>query len=139
MAKQELLFLTKEFQQTGVIFQLADGTAKKTIFTAGADDSIIKTISICSDDTSSRIIQFFRTISGEDYLIGSILIPTLSGTDGSTPRVNGLNGTLLSGANIDKDGNYFMQVIASQTIKAAITTTITTAKTITVVTIGEKF
>ena len=139
MAKQSYTFWTKEFQNTGVTFVNADGTTKKTIFTGGADDSIIRTISICSDDTSSRIIQLFRTISATDYIIGSILVPTLSGTDGSTPRVNGLNGILLSGLVLDKEGNYVLQVVGAQTITASVTVAVTSAKTITIVTVGENF
>jgi len=139
MAKQTSLFLTKQFNSTCTFFQPADTTALKTIFTAGADDSIVKLLTVCSDDTASRIIQLWKTYGGYDYLLTTVTIPALSGFNGTAPRISLLNPVNMPGITIDKDGNYILQMKGTHLLKAAVTTTVTTAKTITIEVLGEDY
>ena len=73
----------------------ADGTAEKTLYTAGANGALVDSVYITSSDTSAVILDVLINDGTASYLIGAINIPTLSGTDGVASAVN-----LLGGSNI---------------------------------------
>lgn len=111
------------------VIQNADGTALKTVLTPGAEGSRLKSLSACSDDTSDRLLQLWVTVGGVDYLLGTISVPDLSGTDATNKAVAALNG--VDSPWVQSDGvNYFLDLPSGAVLKAKTTTTVTSGKTI---------
>ena len=106
-----------------------DTTSLQTLVTAGSSGSRINSISVISDDTSDVVLAIWYNDGSNDYLIGSVNIPTLSGTDGSAPAVSLLNSTDLP--FLGEDLALYLE--GSDIIKIAALTTVTTAKKITCV------
>ena len=106
-----------------------DTTSLQTLVTAGSNGSRINSISVISDDTSDVVLAIWYNDGSNDYLIGSVNIPTLSGTDGSAPAVSLLNSTDLP--FLGEDLALYLE--GADIIKIAALTTVTTAKKITLV------
>lgn len=114
-------------------FVNADGTNKKTIFTAQATNgSILTGISVTSDDTSDRNMAIYLTISGTDYLVGVVPIPLASGSAGTVAAVNLLSLSYLPWLN--GDGSWGLPPGAI--VKVAMLVAVTSGKTITVNPVG---
>lgn len=108
----------------------ADTTTSKTIITADATNgSILTGISVTSDDSAARNLGLYIGLGGVDYLVGTIAVPALSGTDGATPAVNLLSLGSIPGLN--PDGSLALPPGAI--VRVASTATITAAKKITIV------
>ena len=107
----------------------ADGTTKQTLLTAGSGGARVGSIGAVSDDTSAVILDIFYNDGTSDFLLGSVNIPTLSGTDGSTPAVALLNSTDLPFLN--EDLCFFLE--AGDSIKIAPHNAVTSAKKVTLV------
>jgi len=106
----------------------ADGTTKKTVVTAGADGIKVVALNASSDDTSNRTLQVFITRSVTSYLIGSAVITTLAGTDGSTLPIDML--ALIPGLPVDNDGQRYLFLESGDTLQVAVTGAVTAAKTV---------
>jgi len=106
-----------------------DTTSLQTLVTAGSNGSRINSISVISDDTSDVVLAIWYNDLTTDFLLGSVNIPTLSGTDGSAPAVSLLNSTDLP--FLGEDLALYLE--GSDIIKIAALTTVTTAKKITLV------
>lgn len=112
-------------------FVNADGTNLKTLFTAGAEGSLLTAIAITSDDTAARDLNLYVTISGTDYRVGQVNIPIGAGTT-TTSAVNALAVGKLPWLNAD--GSFFLP--AGQVLKGAMAVAVTAAKTVTVLAVG---
>jgi len=112
----------------------ADGTTKKTVVTAGANGSKIVAVTAASDDTGNRTFNIYVTRSGTSYLLGTVTIPTLAGTDGSAPGIDILGGgttNQIPGLPVDNDGQRYILLESGDTLQAALTTgAVTAAKTV---------
>jgi hypothetical protein len=113
----------------------ADTTSKKTIFTAGANDSILRALAASSTDTSDRTINLYVNVggAGTDRLVATILIPLNSGNSATISAVDLFHALTSSAAlmpflPLDAYGNKVWMLKAGTTIKVACTTTVTTAK-----------
>lgn len=78
-----------------------DGTNKKTVVTPAAAGTRLKALYVTSDDTSDRTLILGKTISAVDYLMGEVLIPDGSGTNGTDPAVNLLSAVAMPGLQYD--------------------------------------
>ncbi len=146
MAKNQDIFITRTPNSVGVTFVNADGATDvtgssntKTIATAGSDDSIVRMISVTSDDTSARDLMLFINTGSTNYLIGIINIPITAGSATSVASVNGLNTAALPFLRADKDGNRIIALKTGYTLKCGMKVAATAAKTITVVCTSEDF
>lgn len=108
----------------------ADSTNLVTVYdnSAGGHSVRIEALNLCSDDTSTVNIQFYRTVSGTDYLIGTVRAVTLSGTDGAATRINAL-ATI---GTIAPDGIVVLELPAGGLLKAKSLVAVTAAKTVTI-------
>ena len=111
----------------------ADASNLKTILTADGTFWDVIALSATSDDTSDRLLQLYVTISGTDYLIGTVNVPTLSGTTASAPAVNLLASANIAQAVYDALGNRILRLDTGIVLKVKSTTTVTSAKTVTIV------
>lgn len=110
----------------------ADTTTKKTLVTAGANGSKVVSITAASDDSSNKTFSIYVTRSATDYLLGTVTVPTLSGTDGSAPSVDLLGGgttNQIPGLPIDNDGQRYILLENGDVLKVAALVTLTAAKT----------
>lgn len=98
----------------------ADTTTAKTIVTAGAEGSLIDSISVTSTDTSAVII----VISIGTTPIGEIIIPAGSGTDGTSASVNLLQLTQLP--FLQSNGSLPLGALGTLSVAAKVTITAAT-------------
>lgn len=77
-------------------FTNADGTAFKTIMTAGTLGSRIDSlIASNTDAANSYVLQLAVQVSAVDYVIGEVLIPAGAASNGTTKSVAALNSTTI--------------------------------------------
>lgn len=105
----------------------ADTTTKKDVCVASANGTVLKAINCTSDDTAEVNMQVFLYDGSTAYLMGTVSVPTLSGTDGETPAVNLLDPTAIPG--LDENGHLF--IASTYKVQVAPLATVTTAKTVT--------
>lgn len=116
----------------GVEFVNADGTTAQTVFTSGTDGAVLRHLNACSDDTSAIDCSIYLNDGTADYLLGTVTVPTLAGTDGTEPAVDLLDPGLIPGVGIG--GELFIP--ATWTVKVGLGAAVTAAKTLTLVGIG---
>jgi hypothetical protein len=97
----------------------SDGTTLKTLVTAGADGALINSLIASSSDNQSRYLQVYYTKSGVDYLLGSVLINSLSGNNGNA-SVALLPSSYLQIYTVDSEGNRCLRLAAGDSLKLAI-------------------
>ena len=108
----------------------ADTTANKTIVTAGASGSKITGLTLTSNDSAAKVVQVSLVRTAVTYILGSVAVPALSGTDGVAAGINVLTNTLIPGIPVDNDGQAYIYLQSGDTLVAAVTVTLTAAKTI---------
>src|SRR5262249_58135881 len=90
-------------KNTQITIVNADASSNKTLVTAGTNGTKVTGITLCSDDTSARVVQIQITRSAVTILVGSVNVPTLAGTDGTTVGVDGMSSTLIPGLPVGND------------------------------------
>lgn len=115
----------------------ADTTALVDVYdnSAGTANIRIAALNLCSDDTSTVNISFYRYVGGAAYLIGTVRAVTLSGTDGATARVNCLTTVGTTAA----DGIPVIEIPAGVKLQAKSLVAVTSAKTVTITGWGWNF
>lgn len=115
----------------------ADTTALVDVYdnSAGTSNIRVEALTLCSDDTSTVNISFYRYVGGAAYLIGTVRAVTLSGTDGATARVNCLTTIGTTGA----DGIPAIEIPAGVKLQAKSLVAVTAAKTVTITGWGKSF
>ena len=93
-----------------------------TVWTAGADDGILRSFGLTSTNSSDILVQVFRNIPspglGADILLGTIKVVANSGNDGVTPAVDVFRSVLLPYLSIDAQGNPVLFSSGTTIIKA---------------------
>jgi hypothetical protein len=139
MAKTTSLYLPKTANTNSVTFTSADTTTLKTLFTAGADDSDLKAILACTDDTAAINLKVYVNRGGTDYLIGTVNVPLASGSNGSAPGVDILNSAAFAGLPMDSVGKRYIPLKTGDVVKVACLATMTAAKTLYVSAFGQDY
>lgn len=106
----------------------ADGTALQTLFTAGANGSRVTDVAINSTLPVERHvflwIELFDDasppVSLGDFPLGHVEVPPHAGSDGDTPAVAALNDATFLFAQIDRDGNRYLELPANAVLKARV-------------------
>jgi hypothetical protein len=111
----------------------ADGAgAVKDVFVAGANGSRAASLIATSTDTSAIDVQVFAYDGSTAFLIGTITVPIGAGNTGTVGGVNLLQLAGIPGLN--SDGSITLPT--SWKLQASNVTTVTAAKTLTVVCVG---
>jgi hypothetical protein len=118
-------------------FAIGDTTTKKTLFTAGANGSLLNCLLAQSSDTVARNILLYYYDLTTYWPIGCVNIPINSGNTGAIASVNLLTSTLIPGLPLDSNGNPYIKVKATHQIVGAMLTTVTTALQVTISALGE--
>lgn len=117
----------------------ADTTSVKSVVVAGSNGTKIEALNVSMTDTTTRDIQLYVTISATNYLLGTVNIPLSSGNTNAVPSVDILRSSQLPSLAYDSNGNKYLYLASGSTLSVACTTTVTTAKQITVFSQGEDF
>ena len=139
MAKSTNLYFTQNLKLTATTIVNADSTNKKTLFTAGANDSIVKSLHVVSDDTAARVINIYVNDGTTDNYIGSVNVPITSGFTGAIAAVDLLNGTLFPTLPYDSNGKRVLPLPAGYILKVAVQVAVTAAKTLSVTCMAEDY
>jgi hypothetical protein len=116
-----------------------DGTNKEAVVTPVPAGTRVKSLRAVSDDTASKVIQLWLTVSAVDYLLGEIPVGAGAGSDGgTTPAVNLLNATYIPGLQFD-GVSYFMDIADGSVLKASVKVAMTATKTMHIVGDGGDF
>ncbi len=113
-------------------FVNADGTAKKTIFTAGASGGRVEAIVIASNDSAANTALLYVSNGGTDYLLGSVSVP--GATAPAVMQVSALAGCAWTSP---MDGGLVLK--SGDSLKIAMNAAVTTAKETSVTTLGGDF
>jgi len=142
MAKSAQLNFTQNINNNYAEFVNGDGAStanRQTLFTAGANDSILKGIIVTSDDTSDMTLVV-------EYYDGTSYIPLFretildgAGTNGTDPAQEVLTIDNLPILQADNNSNYSLSVKTGHTITGYIAGTVTADKTVRVLSIGEDY
>lgn len=124
---------------TPITIVAADASNQKVVATAGANGSKVVGLSATSDDTASRVLVVSLTRSAVNYVLASVTIPIASGTDGIAKAINLLDAAMWPGLPIDNDGQAYFFLESGDTLSVKTTTTVTAAKTITIVAVFGNF
>jgi hypothetical protein len=139
MAKSTNLNFTQNLKLSGVKILPADTTTLKTLFTAGTDDSVVKSINVQSTDTAARVVNLYVNDGTTDFLIGSVNVPLSSGNTGTAATIDLLGGTLMPSLPYDANGKRILPLPAGDSLKVSSKTTITAATEITFVCMAEDY
>lgn len=138
MAKSTTLAIPQTTKQIDQVILTATGfsatnpgtapTNTVLVTTAGANDSIIKSLVICTDDSVAKTVQFWvSTDNGTTkYLLGTVVVAALSGTATLT-NIDVLGNALMAGMEVDETGKNILRLQANATVYAGIITAAMTA------------
>ena len=108
----------------------ADTSSKKTLYAAGVNGSRVESIVVTSTDTVLRLLQFYVTVSGTDYLIASIQCDLSAGTTTAIPPLSVFSSVNMAWMSFDPAGNRYLYLESGAALKVASTTTLTATKAI---------
>ena len=139
MAKQSALFLPAGANNQSVLLTSADTTVAKLCFTAGTNDSDVKSIIATTTDSAAVNLTFWVTRGGTDYLLGTVNIPITAGDTGAIPSVDILGAGLIPGLPLDSTGKPYLPLKTGDTLKVGCLVTMTAAKTTYVSIFGQDY
>lgn len=113
----------------GVTIVNADGTTKKTLYTAGINGGKVTFINWATDDTATADGQLWINDTVIDCLLGTKTIPISAGFITGTPAFSFFDGIQIPGVAIDRDGQRHLLVPPSGVIKVSTKVAVTAAKT----------
>jgi hypothetical protein len=133
----DTILFAKDVKNIAKTILPADTTAWVDLYdnSAGLKSFRVEGLAICSDDTSTVNIQFGLLKGGTVFLMGTVRVVTLSGTDGAAARV----AVLPTLGTLDSDGVYTFEVEAGAKLQAKSLVTVTSAKTVTITGRGRSF
>lgn len=99
------------------------------LLTAGSEGSIVKAITVASDDSSARNISFYiSTDAGTTkFLLFTVPVAATSGVNGTTINVDVLNNAFVQGLPIDQSGRPILPLEANEEIYVGVITAAVTA------------
>jgi len=115
-------------QSFGVQIQNSDSTNKKTIYTAGANGSVIESLFVTSTDTADEDVILYVNDGTTDFQIGRIKVPLNSGNTNAVPTLDLMRHSQLPFFESDNAGNRVLKLKASHILKVAAAAAITSGK-----------
>jgi hypothetical protein len=139
MSKQTSFYLPVGANNQSITLTSADTTTLKTCFTAATEDSDVKSIIATTDDSAIINLRLYVTRSSVDYLLGTVRLAALSGSDGAVNGVDLLNGIAMPGLPADNIGKRYIPLKSGDTLKVACVASMTAAKTCWVSVFGQNY
>lgn len=112
-----------------------------TIYTAGSNDAVVKSLLVTSSDGTARTLNLYINNGTADFLIGAVTIPANSGaaTGGTTANIDYLGSQYINGLPFDQSGKPVIPLQATYILKAGVQVAVSSAKTITISAIVEEY
>lgn len=124
MAKNQVVYFTKDIRFKPSQLLPADGTAAKQIFDPSTEGSRIDGIAI-SSTCNTQVTVLLQINNGSVVSkLGHITIPANAGTNGSVAVVSGLNRGNLPWLKIDANGNPYINLNYGMNIEAKMLATL---------------
>lgn len=140
MAKSTNLNFSQNVNVAGLTFVNADSAATvKSLYTAGTNDAVVKSIVIRSDDSSARVIDIIYYDGTTNFYLGAVSVPSNSGFNGTTASADALSTTLFPGLPMDATGKRVLPMKAGHILKVANQTQVTSNKTVTITALVEEY
>lgn len=95
----------------------------KTLYTASANDAVVKAINVASTDSAARVMSLWiQDSGGTPELVGSVNIPASSGapSSGTAATVDLLGGTLMPSLPYDSNGKRILALKAGQILAVSV-------------------
>lgn len=131
MAKSTALNFTQEIEVKGLQLTSANTTTAATLYSVATNDAVVKSLTATSDDTSAVNLRVFINDGTTDFLLDTVRVATLAGTDGAAANVDILND--IAGLPRDLNSRPVLLLRNGHTLKVGALATITAAKTVNVV------
>jgi hypothetical protein len=139
MAKSTSLNVTQNIKNPCVSILPADTTTLKTLYTAGANDAVVKAINISSTDTTARNVGLYINNGVSDFLIGVVNVPITAGDTGAVASVDVLASALIPSLPLDQNGKRVLPMQATYILKVGALVAVTAAKEIDVTCVAEEY
>ena len=120
MAKQTNDYKPIGFRIEPVVIASGDGTSKKALVAAGADDSVIVQLSAVSISTSDGTIRLYLYDGATDYLLAEITIPAESGL-GTIPAVDMMELPFIYNASFPLETGWSLRAAATSAVSDDVT------------------
>ena len=131
MSKSTNLNFAQNINSAGVAYSNSDSAATlKTLYTASANDAVVKAINVISTDTSARVFDLVINDGSADYWIASVSIPATAGTTGAIATVDMLGGTLMPSLPFDSTGKRILPMKATHLLKVRNVAQLTSGKVV---------
>lgn len=121
---------TQNLKFAGYSILPADTTTYKTLYTAGANDAVVKSVMCASTDTAARNVVLVYYDGTNNFILGTVLVPLNSGNTGAAAAVDLLSSTLLPGLPFDQNGKRILPMQAGHILKVGVLVAVTAAKQI---------
>lgn len=139
MAKSTNLNFTQEVEVLGKRLTSSDTTSYVTLYTAGTNDAVIKSITATTTDTAAVNLKVAIGDGTTDYLLGTVRVALGSGTDGATASVDILGSSLLPGLPRDLNNRTVLPLKNGYTLKVGCLATMTSAKQTDILAVVEEY
>lgn len=128
MAKSQNLNFTQNIKTPGVTLNNATGTSLVTLFTAGSNDSVLKSMVASTNDTTAVNLIVVINDGTNDRYLGTVNLPISSGRTGAIASVDVLGSSLIPGLPRDAAGRPVIQLQTGYSVKVGVLTAITSGK-----------
>ncbi|MFI5159581.1 MAG: hypothetical protein ACHQF4_11990 [Sphingobacteriales bacterium] len=135
----EIVAFTKGVGVRPVSFSSTDGIAAKQIYAPDDPASRINFLAISSTSATQQYLVLQINNGTTIAPLGTITVPSGSGTNGSVQIVSGLNRGNLPWIQIDSDGNPFIDLNLNMNIEMRLLSALASGETITVTTSGGSY
>lgn len=139
MAKNQVVYFTKDVRFKPTQLLPADTTVAKQIFDPSTEGSRIDGLAISSTSVTSRTMLLQINNGSTISKLGHITIPAGAGTNGSVAVVSGLNRGNLPWLKIDSNGNPYINLNFGMNIEAKMLTTLGAGEAIDITIFGANY
>lgn len=120
----------------GVTILPADTTARKDLFTAGAQGAIINAISASNNETSTKFLNFYIYDGSTERPLCAVPMTNLAGTSTSVAALDVMRHANFAFNAVDAYGNRCLKLAPNHVLRVASSATVTALKQIDVVAQG---
>ena len=139
MAKSTNLNFTQEIEVVGKRLTSSDTTSYVTLYTAGTNDAVVKSITVTTTDTAAVNLKVAINDGTTDFLLGTVRVALASGTDGAASSVDILGSGLLPGLPRDLNSRAILPLKNGHILKVGCLATMTASKQTDVIAVVEEY
>lgn len=139
MPKSSTLNVTQNIKFPCYSLLPADTTTYKTLYTAGANDAVVKGLNAVSTDTAARNLVLVVNNGSADFMLGVVNIPITAGDTGAIASVDLLASALIPSLPLDQNGKRVLPMQSGHILKVGVLVAVTANKQIDVTAVVEEY